>query len=150
MFRSVWDRIHSVYTGPVLNWNGMVPHRITFISGPIWYQIANPIRTGSTRSRVNTSLIRTNFVSDPNAPVPCKRCLNRIDSQCSAYWRAALYSRAALIEYSEYKILRLSKTRLDLECSSQAFNKHSPARILNKNDIPYLLCVFSVPTKHVF
>ena len=35
MFRSVWDRIHSVYTGPVLNWNGTVPHRITFVSGPI-------------------------------------------------------------------------------------------------------------------
>ena len=31
MFRSVWYRIHSVYTGPVLNWNGTVPHRITFI-----------------------------------------------------------------------------------------------------------------------
>ena len=60
MFRSVWDRIHSVYTGQVLNWKGKVPHRITFISGSIWYQIADPIRTGSTRSRVNTRLIRTN------------------------------------------------------------------------------------------
>ena len=27
--------IHSVYTGPVLNWNDTVPHRISFISGPI-------------------------------------------------------------------------------------------------------------------
>ena len=59
-------RIHFVYTGPVLNWNGTVPHRITFISGPIWYQIADPIRTGSTRSRVTTRLIRTNFVPAPN------------------------------------------------------------------------------------
>ena len=59
MFRSVWDRIHSVYMGPVPNWNGTVPYWITSISGPIWYQIAGPIRNGSTRSRVNTSLIRT-------------------------------------------------------------------------------------------
>ena len=49
----------TVCTRPVLNRNGMVPHRITFISGPIWYQIADPIRTGSTRSRVNTRPIRT-------------------------------------------------------------------------------------------
>ena len=28
-FRSVLDRIHSVYTGPVLNWNGTFPHRVT-------------------------------------------------------------------------------------------------------------------------
>ena len=64
MFRSV--RIHSVYTGPVINWNGTVPHRITFISGSIWYQIADPILTGSTRSRVNTRFIRTTFVPVPN------------------------------------------------------------------------------------
>ena len=36
-------RIHSVYTGPVRYWNGIVPYGITFTSGPIWYQIANPI-----------------------------------------------------------------------------------------------------------
>ena len=35
MFRSVWNRttlvwIHSVYTGPVLNWKGTVPHRVTY------------------------------------------------------------------------------------------------------------------------
>ena len=71
-------RIHYVYTGPALNWNGTIPHRITFISGPIWYQIADPIRTGSTKSRVNTRLIRTNFVLAwfQTDPAPCKRCLN--------------------------------------------------------------------------
>ena len=68
-------QIHSDYTGPVLNWNGTVPHRITFINGPIWYQVADPIRTGSTRSRVNTRLIRTNFVPVPNESGPCKRCV---------------------------------------------------------------------------
>ena len=47
-------RIHSVYTGPVLKWKGTVLHRITFISGPIWYQTADPNHTGSTRSSVNT------------------------------------------------------------------------------------------------
>ena len=83
MFRSVWDRIHSVYTGTVLNWNGTVPHRITFISGPIWYQMADPIRTGSARSRVNTRLICTNFVPVPNGPFPCKRCLN-MSKLCSS------------------------------------------------------------------
>ena len=71
MFRSVWDQIHSVYTGPVLNWNGTVKHRmITFIGGPIWYKIADPIRTGSIGSRVNTRLIRTNFVPVPNGSGP--------------------------------------------------------------------------------
>ena len=70
MFRSVWDQIHSVYMEPVLNWNGMVPYRITFISGPIWYQIADPIGTGSTRFRVNARLIRTNFVPVPNGSGP--------------------------------------------------------------------------------
>ena len=64
-------QIHRVYTGPVRNWNCVVPYGITFISGPIWHQIADPIRTGSARSRVNSRLIRTNFV-----PVPVsKRCL---------------------------------------------------------------------------
>ena len=74
---SVWDRVDSgmvpsVYTEPVLNWNGTVPHGITLISGPIWHQIPNPIRTGSTRSRVKKRLIRTNFV-----PVPIDLCLIR-------------------------------------------------------------------------
>ena len=54
----VW--IDSVYTGPVRY--GTVPYEITFISGRIWYQIADPIHTRPTRSRVNTTLIRTNFV----------------------------------------------------------------------------------------
>ena len=63
---STMVRIHSVYTGPIRNWNGTVPYGITFISGLIWYQIAVPICTGSTRSRVNTRLIRTNFVPVPN------------------------------------------------------------------------------------
>ena len=63
-------RIHSVYTGPVLNWNGTVPHMIAFISGSIWYQVADKICTGSTRSRVNTRLIRTDFVLVPNGSGP--------------------------------------------------------------------------------
>ena len=71
MFRSIWDwitlvRTHCAYTGPVLDINGKVPHRITLISGPIYYQIADPIRTGSIRSGVNTRLIRSNFVLVPN------------------------------------------------------------------------------------
>ena len=33
----VW--IHTVYTGLVGNKNSMIPYCITFISGPIWYQI---------------------------------------------------------------------------------------------------------------
>ena len=56
----VW--IHSVYMEPVRNWNGMAPYGITFISGPIWYQMADPIHNESTWSGVNTRLIRTNFV----------------------------------------------------------------------------------------
>ena len=63
-------QIHSVYTGPVRNWNGTVPCGITFISGSIWYQIADPIRTGSTRSSVNTRLICNNFLPVPNGCVP--------------------------------------------------------------------------------
>ena len=74
MFRSVWDRIHSVYRGPVRTWNGTVPYGITFISGPIWYKIADAIHTGSTRSRVNTRLIHTNFVPVQTDAVPSKRC----------------------------------------------------------------------------
>ena len=77
LLRSVWDgigstmvRIHSVYTAPVRNWNGTIPYGITLISGPIWYQTADPIRTGSTRSRVNARLIRTNFVPVPNGSGP--------------------------------------------------------------------------------
>ena len=64
MFRSVSTKVwvHSVYTGPVQNWNSTVSFGITFISGPIWYQIADPIRTRSTRCLVNTRLICTNFV----------------------------------------------------------------------------------------
>ena len=58
-------RIQSVHTGPVLNWNGTVQHKNTFISGLICYQIADPILTGSTRFRVNTRLIRANFVPVP-------------------------------------------------------------------------------------
>ena len=57
MFRSVWDQIHydidiiCLYrTGS--NLNSMVPYGITFISGPIWYQRADLIHTGSTKSHV--------------------------------------------------------------------------------------------------
>ena len=63
-------RIHSVYARLVRYWNGTFLYGITFISGPIWYQIADPIRTGSTRSRVNTRLIRTNFVPVPDGSGP--------------------------------------------------------------------------------
>ena len=73
---STMVRIHSAYTGPVRNWNGKVPQWIPFLSEPIWYQMADPIRIGSTRSLVNTRLIRTNFLPTPNGPVPCKRCLS--------------------------------------------------------------------------
>ena len=57
MFGFVQDRIHPVYTRPGRSWYGTVPHRITFISGPISCQIADPIRTES--SRVNTRLKAT-------------------------------------------------------------------------------------------
>ena len=67
----IW--IRSVYTGPVPNWNGTVPYGITFVSGPTCNQIADLIPTESTRSRVNTKLIRLyRFQTDP---VPCKLCL---------------------------------------------------------------------------
>ena len=51
----VW--IHSIYTGLVGKKNSMILYCITFISGPIWYQIADSIHTGSTRSHVNTRLV---------------------------------------------------------------------------------------------
>ena len=81
MFKSVWDRIHYGTDpfclhgtgGPVRNWNGTVQYGITFISGPIWYQMEDPIqkvpckhkaypyqlRTSSKRirSRVNAALM---------------------------------------------------------------------------------------------
>ena len=50
-------QIYSVYKRSVRNWNGTVPYGITFISGPVWYQIADPIRTGSNRSRVSAALV---------------------------------------------------------------------------------------------
>ena len=62
---STMVRIHSVYMGPVRNWNGTVPYGIPVISGPIWYQIADLIHTESTRSSVNAGLIRTNFIPVP-------------------------------------------------------------------------------------
>ena len=49
---------------------GTVRFGIALISGPIWCQIADTIRTGSTRSRVNTRLIRTNFVLIQNGSGP--------------------------------------------------------------------------------
>ena len=67
MFRSVWDQIHygmdticSHRTGS--NFNSMVPYRITFVSGPISYQRADLIHTGSTRFHVNIRLTHTNFI----------------------------------------------------------------------------------------
>ena len=62
--------IHFVYTGPAQNWNSTVPYEITFISGPIWYQIADSIGIESTKSQVNTRFIRANFVPVPNGSVP--------------------------------------------------------------------------------
>ena len=67
---STMVRIHSVYTVPVRSWDGAVPYGIAFMSGPIWYQMADPIRTGSSRSRVNTRLIRANFVPAANGSGP--------------------------------------------------------------------------------
>ena len=52
------------------NWNGIVLYGITFVSGPIWYQIADPLCTGSTRSRVSTTLVRANFAPVPNGSSP--------------------------------------------------------------------------------
>ena len=63
----VW--IHSIYTGLVGNKNSMILYCITFISRPIWYQIADLIHTGSTRSQVNTRLVCTNFIPVPNRSV---------------------------------------------------------------------------------
>ena len=72
-------QIHSVYTGPVRDWNGMVPYRITFVGEPIWYQIADPVCTGSTRSCVNARglsvSISYRFQTDP---VLSKRRLTHI------------------------------------------------------------------------
>ena len=65
---SLMVRIHRVYTGPVRNWNGTVSYPedgITFISGPILVP-----DSGSTKSRVNTRLICTNFVPVPNGSGP--------------------------------------------------------------------------------
>ena len=63
---STMVRIYSVYTRPVRSWNGAVLYGITFMSGPIWYHIADPFLKGSNRSRINTRLIRTNFLPVPN------------------------------------------------------------------------------------
>ena len=49
---------------------GTVRYGITFISGPIWYQIADPIRTRFTRFRANARLIRSNFVPVSNRSGP--------------------------------------------------------------------------------
>ena len=51
------------------NKNSIILYCITFISGPIWYQIADLIHTGSTRSHVNTRLVCTNFIPVPNRSV---------------------------------------------------------------------------------
>ena len=56
---SVLYRIHSVYTEPVRNWNGTVPYGITFISGPIWYQIADPIRQAPCKHKAYPYQFRT-------------------------------------------------------------------------------------------
>ena len=62
---SVVVRIHSIYSGTVRNWNGTVSYEITFTSGPIWHLVADLIRTGSIRSRVNAVLMfdLTEFVN---------------------------------------------------------------------------------------
>ena len=62
IFRSVWDWIPLVYTEPFQDWNGSVPHGITFIIGPIWYQIADPILTWFSSSCMNTRPICNSFV----------------------------------------------------------------------------------------
>ena len=67
--RTNLDRIRVFtrqYAGSEPNWNGTVPNWITFASGLIWYRIADPFHTWSTRCRVNKGPIRTNFVSVPN------------------------------------------------------------------------------------
>ena len=79
MFRSVWDQIHygmdTIYlhrTGSDLN--SIVPYGIA--SGPIWYQRADLIHTGSIWSHVNIRLTNTNFILVPKGSSPCKCCLN--------------------------------------------------------------------------
>ena len=67
--RSTMVWIDSVYTGLVGNKNSMILYCITFISGPIWYQIADLIHIGSTRPHVNTRLVCTNFKPVPNRSV---------------------------------------------------------------------------------
>ena len=74
---STMVQMHSVYTGPVRNWNGTVPYGITFISGPFWYQIVDLILTRSSKSRVNTKFIRTNFVPVPNGSSSVLKKLER-------------------------------------------------------------------------
>ena len=81
MFRSVWDWIFGRYGSTLFTGDRFETRMVrfhmafTFISGPILYQIADPFRTGSTRSRVNTRLIRTSFVQFEMDPVPCKPAL---------------------------------------------------------------------------
>ena len=55
-----------VYTVVVLPWNGTVPNWITFISETIWYQIGEPIKSRSARSRKKARLAGTNFTTVPN------------------------------------------------------------------------------------
>ena len=58
------------------NLSSIVPYGITFISGPIWYQRADLIHTGSTWSHVNMRLTNTNFILFPKGSSPCKCYLN--------------------------------------------------------------------------
>ena len=82
MFRSaVWDQIHCGMDTICLhrtgsNLSSILPYGITFISGPIWYQRADLIHTGSTWSYVNIRLTNTNFILVPKGSSPCKCCLN--------------------------------------------------------------------------
>ena len=72
---SIWIEIHSgmgsfelcwVYMVSVPPWDSTVPDWITFTNEPIWYQEGGPIESESTRSRINSRLIRADFVPVQN------------------------------------------------------------------------------------
>ena len=71
-------RIDSVYTGLVVNWNGTVPYRVTFISGPIctkqWIRSV-PDPPGPVQTQGLSVPISYQFQTDP---VPCKGWLSQI------------------------------------------------------------------------
>ena len=104
MFRSVWDQIHCGMETICLhmtgsNLNSIVLYGITFISGPIWYQRADLIHTGSTWSHANIRLTNINFILGPKGSSPCKCCLNLWPS----WILATLNSRAFSLPFRYFR-----------------------------------------------